>query len=647
MLKLNLSLAAVLLMTGLVAAQAQHATPQTTKTEDQWIEVLKSNAPQKDKADACRELAVLGTAKSVPVLVGLLPDETLNHMARYALETIPDPSVDKAFRDALTQLKGKPLVGVVTSIGVRHDKTAVEALGKLVPSTDVFVSAAAARSLGQIGGAESAQALKSAVSTIPAAQILPVYEGLFRCAESFAESGKTAEAIAIYDDLRAVKTPQEIRVGGLRGAILTRGKAGVPLLVEALSGEDWILADAAARTAIESTAPEVTPAVAEVLGKGSADRQILVAQVLGKRADAAGLPALYAAAKAGEKPVRLAAILAIAQIGNASAGPALAELIGNEDKDISKAAQQSLGGLPGAEVDAQIVKMLSGGDVTHRIAAAELIGRRRLVSAVPELVKAGTDADAGVRASAVARVGELAKPADFASLVVLLSNAKTGEDLEVVAQALSAICTRSSTPEACVDALLAAKGSLQPAQQGALLQVLAAASGAKAIAAVHEALGQPETRAAAVRALTEWKNLDAAADLLEVAKTTSNAAERAAAFENYLRLSNESDAAPAQRLKLIADIAALAKDNHEKVLSLSAMGGVPTVESMKLAAPYLADAGLVDEAGIAILRITAKLNESNKADIAPVLNQVLKSAKAKKVQDDAREQMKKFNIAVE
>ena len=39
--------------------------------EAQLIAVLKSDAPQKDKADACRELAHLGTRNAVPVLAAI------------------------------------------------------------------------------------------------------------------------------------------------------------------------------------------------------------------------------------------------------------------------------------------------------------------------------------------------------------------------------------------------------------------------------------------------------------------------------------------------------------------------------------------------------------------------------------------------
>ena len=63
--------------------------------EDQLIAVLKSDATLKAKADACRELARVGTKQAIPALAALLGDEKLSHMARYALEPIRDPAVDE------------------------------------------------------------------------------------------------------------------------------------------------------------------------------------------------------------------------------------------------------------------------------------------------------------------------------------------------------------------------------------------------------------------------------------------------------------------------------------------------------------------------------------------------------------------------
>ena len=70
----------------------------------------------------------VATKEAVPTLAALLGDEKLSHMARYALEAIPDPSVDDALRDALGKLQGRPRLGVIGSLGVRRDAKAVDAL---------------------------------------------------------------------------------------------------------------------------------------------------------------------------------------------------------------------------------------------------------------------------------------------------------------------------------------------------------------------------------------------------------------------------------------------------------------------------------------------------------------------------------------
>lgn len=647
-INLHLTLAAALLATSMTVAFAQSPTPLITKTEDQWIEVLKkSDASQKDKVDACRQLSVIGTAKSIPILAGMLGDEKMNHMARFALEPNPDPSVNKVFRDALGQLHGLPLVGVITSIGVRRDVAATDELGKLAASQDVFVSEAAAHSLGRIGTSAAAKALDAAASSVPAKQLWAIYEGELRCAENLAATGEKDEAIAIYDKLRVLEKPQQVRAAGLRGALIVREKEGLSLLAESLRSDDWVLADAAARAAIEMKVHDVTLVVAGELAKASPDRQILLAKILGKRADANGLPALYELAKSGDSAARVAAIHAIPQIQNSKSAPILADLIGNADKDVSNAAQQALGGLPGADVDALIVKMLSTGDPAHRLAAAQLTGRRHMVSAVADLVKAGADPDANVRACAISRVGELASPNELSGIVGLLATRTAPEDLDVVAQALSAIITRSANPEAYADILLVQRVNLkQPAQQGALMRVLSSVGGQKAMAVLRDGVKNPDKtiHAAAVSSLAEWKTTEATPDLLQIVKTTEAPAERTQAYVNYLRLCNEAEPQPAQRLKLIMEIAGQAKSSQEKVLLISALGGVPTVDAMKTTASYLADPQFADEAALAILRITSKLDQSNKADIAPVLNQVLKSTKNAKAVEDARGQMKKLGI---
>lgn len=86
--KINILVLVVLLLAGAVQLLGQTIPP--AGSEGKLIAILKSDASHKEKADACRQLSIIGTKDAVAPLAALLGDEKLSHMARYALEPIPD-----------------------------------------------------------------------------------------------------------------------------------------------------------------------------------------------------------------------------------------------------------------------------------------------------------------------------------------------------------------------------------------------------------------------------------------------------------------------------------------------------------------------------------------------------------------------------
>jgi len=441
---LILLIALVVVVTGPLFGQ----TIPAAGSEGKLIAVLKSNASHKEKADACRQLAIIGTKNAVAPLAALLADEKLSHMARYGLEPIPDPAVDEALRDALGKLKGRPLVGVIGSIGVRRDAKAVGPLSRVLQNSDADVAQAAARALGSIGNSAAAKALQGALPNAPAANRLALCEGLFRCAEAHAAKGRRNVAIEIYDQLRSLKAPHQVRGGALRGAILTRGRDGVVLLREHLRSDDYILFSAAVQAAQEMKGAEVTKALIAELKQLPADNQILVIKALGKRGDAGAYPALSALAKSGAKSVRLAAIGAFPQIGDASAVPVLVELLADADNEISKASQEALAALPGRRVDAAVMAMLNSSDTDRQLKALEMIERRRMTRVSSALLKATRDDDESVRTASIRVLGDLAGEVQFPVLVELLVNAGSSSEIRAAESALSAACTREAKPSA-------------------------------------------------------------------------------------------------------------------------------------------------------------------------------------------------------
>jgi HEAT repeat protein len=215
----SLAVGAFLFAAGAIA-YGQDTRPPAQSREAKLIAVLNSSDSQKDKADACLELARVGSKAAVAPLAALLGDEKIAHMARYALEPIPDPAVDEALRDALNRLKGRPLIGVIGSIGVRRDAKAVGPLSGLLKDKDADVAQAAARALGSIGNPGAVEVLKGALAGDPAACQPAICEGLFRCAEALSARGQRGEAVAIYERLNQPNMPQPVRDGAARKARL-------------------------------------------------------------------------------------------------------------------------------------------------------------------------------------------------------------------------------------------------------------------------------------------------------------------------------------------------------------------------------------------------------------------------------------------
>ena len=615
-------LTAALLFAWAGASLAATPQPSTAEQVKKLVAVLKSDATQKEKADACRELARIGDKEAVAPLAALLPDEKLSHMARYGLETIPSAEVDKALRDAAGKLQGRLLVGVIGSIGVRRDTKAVGLLAKLLHSQDNDVAQAAARSLGSIGDGDARKALLKALPDVAPANQLAFCEGLFRCAEAATAKGNRKQAMEVYDRLRSISAPHQVATAALRGAILARGEAGLPLLKQALHSEQFSLFLAACRTSQEMPGPDVTRLLAAELAGLPADRQIPLIQTLAKRHDDAALPALSAAAKSGEEPVRVMAIRALAEIGNPSALPVLAELLGDAHQPVAEAAQESLAALPGKEIDAAIMQMLANGAPDRRLTAMDLIVRRRMTSAIPALFDAARDSDAKLRVAAVKKLGELAGPDQLLGLFDLLAKASSPEDLEATEQTLSAVCLKAADPAACVGQVQARLAQAPPAQKCALVRVLGAVGGNKALEAVRAAVNDSNTEvhAAAIRTLGSWSTVDAADDLLGLAKTADSPADKMICLRGYLRLAGQGDLALDKRLAMCRQSAPLAQKDDEKKLLLAALGTIASVEALEAITPYLDDAGTKEEAAASVVDISDKLlKEKDSAKAAPKL----------------------------
>jgi HEAT repeat protein len=196
------------------AAVSTRNNPAARKDlESQLLSVLQSNAPRDAKDYVCRQLRTIGTAASVPALEALLPDANLSHMARYALERIPDSQAGQALERQLRKLNGLLLIGVISSLGVRGQ--GVSLLRPLLQDSDEAVARAAAIALGRIASVDANKALSSAKPQPALAAVFA--DASMSCAEKLLATGHAKEAKATYQRLLKSNPPELIRLSAERG----------------------------------------------------------------------------------------------------------------------------------------------------------------------------------------------------------------------------------------------------------------------------------------------------------------------------------------------------------------------------------------------------------------------------------------------
>ncbi len=567
-----------------LSAPTVRAADGKNDKEKAALAVLRGDAPEADKALACKQLAIHGSADAVPDLAKLLGNEKLASWARIALEAIPDPACDAALRDAVGRLQGRLLVGVVNSLGVRRDARAIGLLAARLADSDPVVVSAAAIALGRIGDPAALAALRPALaSSLPAVRDAAA-EACVVVAERLLAAGRGADAALLCDAVcKADVSPQ--RIGeATRGAILARGAAGVPRLIELLRSPDRRMFAFGLSVARELAAPEVDAALIAEIGSAP-DRATLFVEAL---ADRAGPPARKALAELvarhdAERPARLAATRALGRIGDDDSLPVLLDVAADADADLAAAARAAIADLPTGGVDEAIRGRLATAVPPTLATLLDVVARRRIASALPEVLAALTCPEKSVQAAAVVALGETV---DLDRLGILVARSMEGDDAPAARVALRTACVRMPDRDACVQALEAAAGGAAPSTRLALLDIVGEVGGKRALAAVAAAArtaDQEPLLDAGTRLLGKWQTADAAPVLLELVKSLPEGRYRDRSIKGYLRIARQLAADEAERIEMCRMALAAARNDADRGIIAEAIKGMPNAAAVQKA----------------------------------------------------------------
>jgi hypothetical protein len=339
--------------------------------------------------------------------------------------------------------------------------------------------------------------------------------------------------------------------------------------------------------------------------------------------------------------VRLAAVRALATVGDAAALPALVEL-GAAQGPLGEAARQSLEAVCGPKVDEDVVALLQAEkEPARRAAWITLIEARRPAGAAQVLLKEAVHASPEVRTRAMAAMGKLGRPDDLPAMVAAALKAEKGPERDNAEKAVMLVCQQIADATKRADPVVAIFRNAAPADRAELLPLLGRIGGPAARQVVQEALNGQDAalREAGLRGLCNWPDASVAEQLLKLAKEAGESRHRIWALRAFVRVvSLPGDTPDDKRLAALKQAMPLAARDEDRALILERAGAVRIVDSLRFVAPYMDQPSLCEAACHAVVELAHHrgLRDPNKKEFEDALQKALKTSKDAATQERAK-----------
>jgi HEAT repeat protein len=556
----------------------------------------------------CQALSLIGGASEVPVLAGLLKDTNFCYDARLALERIPDETAANALRDALNDRATPDRAGIIESLAARRDSLAVPDLLTLARAPEDPLSTAALRVLGRFGKPEVWAELSSMENVVSATQKTALREAQLECATLLVAAGQGDSLVRSLETLLESNETPLVRGSAFNLWLQVAGEQALPRARAALTGSDQALQSAAIKWLRAGPVSRLENAAELLAGLQASVQEPMLAVLVERRVSAAS-SRVAALLDLPDSEVRLAAIRALAWLGDAAAVDVLLSRLPNMGEGERLAAEAALARIPAPEAEPMLLRALETGDPPVQIAALRALKAREAAAAVPILLRLGHNGSESLRLEAIRALGQLAGSDACDPMLAWVDEAPPAVRAEVEA-ALAAISRRRGT----VPQLAARLGSASAAQQVVLVNALASAGGPDAVRAISTCLDsdRAEVRLAAVRQLAEWPDATPLKILGEIARAPREEREGVLARRAVVRLAGMAEAA---QFTIAAQAISGALENApagEKKALIEALGLLPDPASLEIAGRFLNDPALGAEAREASFRILEALDPKDK-----------------------------------
>lgn len=382
------------------------------------------------------------------------------------------------------------------------------------------------------------------------------------------------------------------------------------------------------RTAAKGTAPTLT--FAAQLPKLDPSARAALITALGDRGDTAARSAVLEQLESSpEEEVRTAALTALGEIGTPADLPLLVEALTSQSGAQQEAARTSLVRMRDPSVVETLAADSKNAPPQLRGKLIEVLAIRRATGQLDAVLAATLDDDAGVRTTAMNALGQIGKPDQLAAMLPGVLKASRGGERDNAERNVAEVCMRIPDEDQRGDALIAALDTVDVAQRDELMPLIGRVGGNRLIRFVADiATGEDASRRSfGIDALSKWPDASPADTLLEIARKTTDTAERRQAFQAYVKVCAIRDRrSDQQRLQRMAQALKEARTTEEKIAVINRTRTAYDVEAMRLVRPYLDQPEFCQAACETIIELAhhRQIRDPNKAEFDAVLDQVIK-----------------------
>jgi len=588
-----------------------------------------------------------GGKENLPALAACLGDSSLTEPAAMALCSIRAEGTADILLKALENAKGKQVITLVKALGELQADKAVSAIAKLATDEDRDLRRTALYALANIGqDGSSGSILKKACQARDPLEKSIAGSLYLHYANRIAESGKKKQAAAVCREVIALSSEPGaayLLPEALDTLAVITGDDAIPDLVTALNSSNRVASVAAMNSLIRMKSKKAVAELGKVLKDGRTHLRLALLNTITPADCQAFADSIAPNLKNEDPEIRIAAINAITGKAGLSCLLELLKSWKEEDlPEIKKAVLLSAGKNEMKDLSAA----MANSPAPARAAILDILGQRCATTQAEAVLGAIADPDPVVRLAAMKAIGTVAPPEYLEKIMKLFLNVQDTTERTALLRSATAVAKNIPDTGKRADAFLPALSTASDGRKEMILGALPEIGGQKALDAVIASTGANDEKArnAAIIALSNWPDKDAAASIIKMASLSTNLTQQVLLIRGYVRLVREEEMKPETKIGMIREVLTVAKRPDEKKLILGALTDVKTVESLNLVGTYFNDPDVREEAASLAALIGCPGKKGYKGLTDPAVKPVLEKAAAI-VKDEKTKKKIKAQIA--